>query len=117
MELLSILGISLFLTIALELCFGCLCRIRDRKDILLLILVNILTNPIVNISYYLVIHNNNWNRFIVVIVLELMAILTEGYYYRSYGRTFSRPFLFALCANLFSFGIGRLLNMIIYLFL
>jgi CHASE2 domain-containing sensor protein len=110
MELLYSLGMSLLLTLVLELCIGYLYGIREKKDFVLLALVNILTNPLVVMSYYLVVHYSHINRIAIVIVLELSAILTEGYYYRTYGKTFSHPMLFALCANLFSFSIGQLLN-------
>ncbi len=110
MELLYSLGLSLILTLALELCFGYFCKIRDKKDIVLLVFVNILTNPFVVMSDYLIVHYSHINRIAVVILLELMAILTEGYYYKTYGKAYRRPILFALCANLFSYGIGQLLN-------
>ncbi len=110
MELLYSMGLSLILTLVLELCFGYLCRIRDKKDIVLLVLVNIITNPLVVMSYYMIVHYSHINRIAVVMVLELMAILTEGYYYKTYGNVFRRPILFALFANVFSYGIGQLLN-------
>ena len=113
MELLYSLGMSLFLTLVLELCTGYLCGIRGKKDFVLLALVNILTNPFVVMSYYLVIHYSHMNRLAIVGILELGAILTEGYYFRTYGRTFTHPMLFALCANLFSFSIGQLLNILL----
>jgi hypothetical protein len=113
MELLQSLGLSLLLTLILEVCFALLYRIHDKRDLGLLILVNILTNPLVVMSYYLVIHYSHLNRIAVVVVLELLAILTEGYYYRTYGKTFRRPMLFALYVNLFSFCIGQLLNILL----
>ncbi len=113
MELLYSLGLSLLLTLVLEVSFVYLCRIRDKKDIILLIMVNILTNPLVVMSYYIAVHYGNMNRIAVVIVLELLAILTEGYYYRTYGRTFKHPFVFAVGANLFSFCIGQALNILL----
>ncbi len=110
MELLYSLGMSLFLTLVLEWFIGYLCGIRDKMDFVLLTLVNILTNPLVVMSYYLVVHYSHMNRIVIIVVLEVMAILTEGYYYKTYGKTFSRPLLFALSANSFSFCIGQLLN-------
>lgn len=109
-DLLNSLGLSLLLTLILEACLAFFFGIKDKKDIVLLVLVNILTNPLVVMSYYLVVHYSHINRIAVIIFLELMAILTEGYYYKTYGKTFRRPILFALCANLFSYGVGQLLN-------
>ncbi|MDF2484186.1 MAG: hypothetical protein K0R46_354 [Herbinix sp.] len=107
------LGMSLLLTLLLEAGFALIFGIRDKKDMGLLILVNILTNPLVVLSYYLVINYTEVNGLIAIIVLELMAILTEGYYYRTYGKTFRHPFIFSVSINLFSFLIGQMLNLLI----
>ena len=46
----------------------------------------------------------------MLIPLELFAVLTEGFYYKKYGRCFRRPYLFSLAANMVSFGIGELIQ-------
>ena len=112
-ELLYSLGISLILTLILEVCFLYICRIRDKKDRILLILVNILTNPLAVMSYVIVFRYSNMNPIAVVTVLELFAVLTEGHYYKAYSRTIRHPMLFSLGANLFSYSIGQLLNLLL----
>ena len=80
---------------------------------MLLVLVNILTNPLVVIAYFIVFHYSDWNLIATVILLELLAVLTEGYYFRTYGKTFRRPMLLALGANMFSFCIGQALKLLL----
>ena len=107
------LAVSLILTILLEAGFFLLIGKRDKKDLLLVVLVNVITNPVVVSSYWLALLYTDWNHVLVTIPLELFAILTEGFYYKKYGRVFGRPFFFSFAANVFSFGTGVLLQRII----
>ena len=105
--------ISLILTLVFESGFFFIVGKRDKKDLLLLILVNIITNPIVVLSYWLIVLFTNLNQYIMLIPLELFAVAFEGHYYKKYGRSFRRPYLFSLAANIFSFGIGELIQRLI----
>jgi len=116
--LITSLAVSLLLTIVLEIGFFVLAgRLftskRDKKDLLLVVLVNILTNPVVVLLYWLTALYTNWNTVIVLILLELFAVFTEGYYYKKYGSGFCRPYLFSIAVNIFSFGTGALIQMFI----
>lgn len=108
--LLFALGISLGLTLLLEALFFLLCGKRDRWDFLLLLLVNVLTNPAVVLLHALAALYTAWSLTAVKAVLEILAVLTEGYCYKRYGGNFKRPLLFSLGANAFSFGCGVLLQ-------
>jgi hypothetical protein len=112
------LAVSLFLTILLEIGFylfaGKLFTNKsDKKDLLLVALVNVLTNPAVTLLYGLTALYTTWNTVIVLIPLELFAVFTEGYYYKKYSGNFLRPYLFSTAANIFSFGTGMLIQMFI----
>ena len=109
-ELLIALALSLALTLALEIAFFFLIGKRNKKDLLLVLLVNVLTNPVVVLLYWLAALYTDWDTSIIKIPLELFAILTEGLYYMKYGQSFKRPFFFSLAANAFSFSIGVLLQ-------
>jgi hypothetical protein len=109
-RLLISLVISLILTILFEELFAVIAGIRDRRDLLLLCLMNVITNPVVVFLYHLTAEFTELNLNIVVLFLETAAILTEGVYYKSYGRTFRHPFLFTVCANIFSYGIGEIIS-------
>ncbi|MCL2179116.1 MAG: hypothetical protein FWC28_03340 [Proteobacteria bacterium] len=104
-QLLAALGISLLATLVLEVGFFWLMGKRHLGDLRLLVLVNVLTNPIVVLLYW-------WAHPYMgrspTLGLELFAIVVEGCYYRKYGRDFKRPFLFSAAANVFSFGLGAL---------
>jgi len=112
-DLLTALAISLALTLVFEAAFFFIAGKRNRKDLLLVILVNVLTNPIVVLLYWISAYFTNWNLTIVKIPLELFAVLTEGYCYSKYGQTFKRPFMFSLAANAFSFTAGVLIQRVI----
>ena len=112
------LALSLLATLVLESGFYLLiCKLRlvklDKKDLLLLVLVNVITNPVVVLSYWLVVIYTSWDIRLVLILLELFAVITEGWYYKKYGNNFRRPFLFSLAANVFSYGVGAVVQMLI----
>lgn len=112
-ELLITLGISLTLTLVLELLFTLLTGKRNKKDYLLVCFVNIITNPVVVLTYYIATYSFHLNPILIIIPLEILAVLVEAYYYKTYGQDFKRPFLFSLFANTFSYGIGFVLNILI----
>ena len=112
--LLASLGLSLTLTIALETGFFLLIGKRNKKDLLLLLLVNVITNPVVVLSFWLAVLYMDWNKYIILVLLELFAVLIEGYYYKKYGISFRRPYIFSLCANMFSFWAGELIQLLLW---
>ncbi|MCL1896486.1 MAG: hypothetical protein FWG03_08070 [Clostridiales bacterium] len=83
------------------------------KDLLLVVLVNVITNPVVVLLYWLAAAYTEWNAIIILIPLELFAVLFEGCYYKKYGKGFKRPYLFSAAANMFSFWMGMLIQSII----
>ena len=109
--LLSSLALSLVLTIVLEAGFFLIIGKRDKKDLLLVVLVNVFTNPVVVLLYWLAVLYTGWNVIIIILPLELFAVLAEGYYYKKYARCFKRHFLFAFAANMFSFWTGFLIQL------
>ena len=109
-ELLFALAVSLALTLVFEVVFFLLTGKRNKKDLLLVILVNVLTNPVVVLLYWLAVIFTNLNGTLVKIPLELFAVVAEGFYYRKYGQSFKKPFVFSLTANAFSFAMGLLIQ-------
>lgn len=112
-DLLAALAFSLLLTLILEVGFFWLTGKRKKKDLLLVCLVNILTNPVVVLFYWLAVLYTRLNSVIVVVVLELCAITVEGYYYKNYGEEFPHPYGFSIAANIVSFGIGLLIQLFV----
>lgn len=114
-ELPLIMLICLSSTIVIELIMSLLLGIRNKKDILNVILVNIMTNPlIVSIIMYIT-YNRLFNTTISIIILEILVVLTEGFTYKKV-LTFDKinPYVLSLILNISSYFIGGLLNNIIY---
>ena len=101
---------SLGLTVAIEVGIGCITVKKDRKNLLLIALVNVITNPVVVLSYWLAAAYTDWNLVVVLAALELFAIALEGWYYGKYGRGFGRPYVFSAVANMVSFWVGALVQ-------
>ena len=104
-----------FFLLAGELLTGMLIsKKRCKKDLVLVVMVNIITNPVVVLTFWIVSFYTEWNMIIVTIILEAMAVLTEGYYYKTYGQAFCRPYVFSIAANTFSYSIGFVLQRVIF---
>ena len=102
------LGISLLLTLLLEGLFAFfLGGIRSLRGLLLTVLVNMLTNPPVVLTYTL------FPSLPVKLALEVAAVLVEGFVYKTCSEEIRRPFLYALCINAFSFLTGELINLLL----
>ena len=98
-ELLAALAISLLLTLIFEVGFFWLTGKHNKKDLLLVCLVNILINPVVVLFYWLAVLYTNLNSVMVKMLLEFCAIAVEGYYYKNYGEEFRHPFAFSIIAD------------------
>ncbi len=114
-ELPLIMLICLSSTIVIELIMSLLLGIRNKKDILNVILVNIMTNPLVVSILMYITYNRLFNTTISIIILEILIILTEGFTYKKV-LTFDKinPYVLSLILNISSYFIGGLLNNIIY---
>ncbi len=111
-QLLLTFGLSLSLTLVLELPIALLFRMRGR-DLLLFLLVNLLTNPA---AVYLSLLLNSLCPGVPLLLLQLpieaAVVGAEGLLYAKLARSLRLPWLFALTANVFSYGIGLLINII-----
>lgn len=114
-ELPLIMLICLSSTIMIELIMSLLLGIRNKKDILNVILVNIMTNPLVVSILMYITYYRLFNTTISIIILEILVILTEGFTYKKV-LTFDKinPYVLSLILNILSYFIGRVLNNIIY---
>ena len=103
---------SLVLTIIIEVVVGIIIGIKNKKDILNIVLVNMITNPIVNIvPIMLNIYVSLKARNISIYILEVVILFTEGLIYKkvlSYKKL--NYFLISFILNLSSYGIGLILN-------
>lgn len=105
------LGISLALTLAIELAAAYLTGKRGRA-LAVVALVNTLTNPPVVLTVLL------WQRHglpglpLLIAALELGAVLAEGGVYRLWREDFPHPWRFSLALNALSYALGVLLQAI-----
>lgn len=102
----------LLLTIIIELIIALIIGVRDKKDVINVILVNVITNPIV-VLLPIIIYIKFGYTFekISLYILEVLTVLLEGLIYKKvlkYKKI--NPFLISLILNLASFLIGELLN-------
>lgn len=92
----------LLITLALEVPVAAIWGLR-RKDLALCVLVNLLTNPLVNFLYFVL--PSVW----ALLGLECAAVAVEGALYRTLGEGIRRPLALSLAANGVSFFLGGLI--------
>ncbi len=109
--LLSLL-VSLLLTAILELVFALVFRVRGYT-LLIVTLVNILTNPAVVVLFNLFCRHYSLPELAVIPILEISAVLIEALIYKTRCSTIKRPFLFSLGANIFSYLCGLIISALI----
>lgn len=104
------LGLSLCVTLLLESAAALALGIRQRRDLLLVILVNVLTNPVVVLTLSLFLFAGRTPPWYLVLALEAAAVAVEALLYRSrleYRRI--HPLLLSLILNSISYIGGLLL--------
>lgn len=107
---------SLFFTILIEVCISLLFKVKNKKDILNIILVNIVTNPIVSLIPYVIgLYYGIKYRYIVLLLFEVFAFVFEGYIYKKYlNYNKINPYILSLILNISSYLLGIVINSIIY---
>ena len=105
------LALSLGLTLLLEIPAALILGLRRKEDILLVGLVNVLTNPIVVLILNLLfIFTASPPPWFLILPLEVFAVLTEGFIYQK-GLSYRRihPLFLSLILNGISYFGGLLL--------
>lgn len=104
----------LLLTVIIELIVALVLSVRDKKDIINVILVNVLTNPIVVMTQMILYIKFGYNIEIIgIVILEILVVLVEGLIYKKvliYDKI--NPILLSLLLNASSFFIGELINIL-----
>lgn len=108
MTLPYIMFLALVVTILLEVLSALIIKIRDNKDIINIILVNVLTNPLlVSITYVIFLKFGEEIQKIVEAVMEITILIVEGILYKKYLKNDKiNPFLISFILNLSSYTIG-----------
>lgn len=102
----------LICTIIIEVLVALLLKIKEKKDLLNITFVNILTNPlVVSIPTYVMVKYGYHYQTIVLIVLEILTVIVEGLIYLKvlkYKKV--NPFIISIILNLSSYLIGEVIN-------
>ena len=105
----------LLCTIILECIIGIIIGVRDKKDILNIVLVNIMTNPIVvSVPIFVMTRSNMRNRYITLYILEILTVIVEGLIYKKVFKYKKlNPFVVSIILNLGSYLLGEVINKIL----
>ena len=103
---------SLIITVIIELLVAIIIGFRNKKDLINVLLVNLITNPFVTlIPITINIYVSLFARNISLIILEILVLITEALIYKkvlSYKKI--NWFFISLILNASSFGIGEVIN-------
>ena len=105
---------AVILTVIIESFVGFIIGIRNKKDLLNVVLVNIMTNPLVNsITLFLNFYFGVLSRNIGLVILEILAVISEGFVYKKY-LNFKKinPYVLSLILNCSSYFIGEIINLL-----
>ena len=112
----KIMIICLTCTIIIECTIAYILKVRDKKDLINVVLVNVLTNPLlvstttlIKVFISIKLHN------ILLPIFEIIAFIVEGFiYHKCLNYKKINGFLLSLILNLSSYFIGTLINNIIW---
>ncbi len=106
------LVISLFLTLIIEMITSTWVGIKEGYDMTVVILANIITNPVVVFVSNCILHfvNNDVTYYIVIGIMEILAVIVEYLVFKRYLKYCKKsPMFISLFNNIISFFIGLLL--------
>lgn len=106
----------LVLTVLIETIVAIILGVRKKKDILNIVLANIITNPpLVSSTFACNIFFGLQARNILEAILEISVVFIEGFiYYKYLDYKKINPFILALLLNVASYGLGEVYNYIFY---
>lgn len=111
------LAISLILTIVLEEITARIIGIKSKDDKIIVLLVNILTNPVVVYLVYMYLifigKYQSISYWILVAILEILAVVVEGFIYKrklEYKKI--NPYLVSIILNFVSYFTGEIINLL-----
>ena len=111
--LVKMFSVSLLMTLLVEGMVAFVWGLRGRKHFLLVFLVNVLTNPMAVLLYWLYQVYFAQHSLLLQILIELAVVIVEACIYKSFAEDerfrIRRPIGLAIVANVLSWGIGRFL--------
>lgn len=105
-ELFTALAVSLGLTLLVEMILAIIIGPRHRRSLLIVLLVNLITNPAVVLLYYLNYRYLDLPQLPVIILLEVSAVTVEAFIYYRCDKNRNHPILFSILLNAISYTVG-----------
>lgn len=104
----------LLLTIIIEVVIALVLEVKTKKDILTVVLVNILTNPVVvSVPVFIYIKLGYNAEIVSLILLEIITVFVEGYiYYKRLVYKKINVFILSLILNFMSYNIGQIIYLL-----
>ncbi len=110
-----VMAYCLGVTVVLEGILAFLWGVRKRADQLIVLLVNVLTNPLlVSLGYLILFRFGRTAYYAATAVMEITVVFVEGRVYKGFLTQQKHPFLLSLFLNAGSFLIGLGLNYLIF---
>ena len=111
-EYITLISFNLFLTLIIEVPVAFLLGVRKPRDVETVMLTNVVSNPVFVTTVFLLLHfhiiNGTFN--IVILFLEIVVSVAEGFVYRRFIREGKiNPFVLSFLANACSFAVGAIL--------
>lgn len=111
MAYLGTFAFCLFATIAIEVAFSLFVGIRGWRNLMIVGLVQVMTNPAVVLAMMFCRERlYDWPVYAYELPLEAMVVFAEGCVYWKFLREGKRPFSFSLMANYISYSMGFILS-------
>ena len=112
----KIILVCLVSTIIVELLVALFFKVRNKKDLLNIVLVNIMTNPLlVTLTVYINIIYGLKYRNVLIYPLEILVVLSEGLIYKKYLKYRKiNPFILSFILNTCSYLMGLIINKVVY---
>ena len=114
-ELPKVMLICLFCTILMEVTAAYIMHVRKKEDFIMIILVNILTNPLLtSITAACFVYWGYTVHYISEAFLEITVVIVEALLYRKTLRWKGNPLVLSLVLNSVSYLLGKAVGMIIF---
>ena len=104
------IAVAFSITIILEISLAYILKIKDKKDLLNIIIINFITNVSLN-SFIFIYYILSKKLIIHILILEITIIIIEGTFYKKklkYKRI--NPYLISLILNIVSYSFSLLIK-------
>lgn len=106
---------ALVITMVIEATIAWLIGIREKNNLLVVVCVNLITNPlVVSLSAAIRFFVDISLFYPLTLCLEIAAVYIEGVLYRRYLKTNFNPFWISVILNVASYLLGEIINRFVF---